>query len=157
MSALYGRRYQLNIRFSYWEYPNGNTSAMVKKSVDWEIFTDIKSKSLDGGEEMEYSFFGDGFYSSVKAQVPYDPSMTRIADSVEYFFAVASEELSNYIEVTNPSNTIVQEKPIYTNIENGIGIFSSRTGNATFSPRKLRLSDRCYDSLYNGVVTGNLF
>ena len=87
----------------------------------------------------------------------YDPNVIRVPDSVEYIFTVASEELSNYIEVTNPSNTIVQEKPIYTNISNGIGIFSSRTDNTIFSPRKLRLSDRTYDSLVDGTVTGNLF
>ena len=157
VSAKYGRLYQLNIRFSYWEYNTADPANKTKKSVNWLVFDDIKSRNLDGGDDMENSFYGDGFFNSIKAKVPYDASLTRIPDSVEYFFTVASEELSNYIEVTDPSNTIVQEKPIYTNINNGIGLFSSRTDNSVFGPRKLRLSDRTYDSLVNGVVTGSLF
>lgn len=156
-SAEYGRRYQLNIRFNYFEYTTGDTSTRVKKSVDWMVFNDIKSVNLDGNQEMFNSFYGDGFYYAIKAKVPEDPSLTRIPDSVEFIFTVASEELSNYIEVTDPSNTIVQEKPIYTNVTNGIGLFSSRTNNLGFNPRKLRLSDRSYDSLVDGTVTGNLF
>ncbi len=156
-SAKYGRMYQLNIRFNYWEIKISDTSQKVKKSVNWPVFDDMKSRTLDGGEDMTAGFYGDGFYYTIKAKVAEDPTVYRIPDSVEYIFTVASEDLSNYIEVTNPSNTIVQEKPIYTNIENGIGIFSSRTDNTIFSPRKLRLSDRTYDSLVDGVVTGNLF
>jgi hypothetical protein len=156
-SAKYGRMYQLNIRFDYWEVNISDTSQRVKKSVKWLVFEDMKSRSLDGGEDMTAGFYGDGFFYTIKAKVPVDPAVYRIPDSVEYIFTVASEDLSNYIEVTDPSNTIVQEKPIYTNIENGIGIFSSRTDNTIFSPRKLRLSDRTYDSLVDGAVTGNLF
>jgi hypothetical protein len=156
-SARFGRLYQLNIRFSFWEVNVQDTSLKVKKSVNWLVFDDIKAKTLDGGADMSNSFYGDGFFNVIKANVPENPSVYRIPDSVEYFFTVASEDLSNYIEVTDPSNTIVQEKPIYTNIVNGIGLFSSRTDNSIFNPRKLRLSDRTYDSLVDGVVTGNLF
>jgi hypothetical protein len=157
LSAKYGRRYELNIRFSYREYAKSDSAFLGKKSVNWLVFNDMKAKSLNGGEEMVNSFYGDGFFNSIKANVPFNESVYRIADSVEYIFTVASEELSNYIEVTNPSNTIVQEKPIYTNVSNGIGIFSSRTDNTGFNPRILRLSDRTYDSLVDGTVTGNLF
>jgi hypothetical protein len=156
-SAINGRRYQLNIRFNYWEINKQDTSQRTKKNITWLVFNDIKSKTLDGTENMVTSFYGDGFYFAIKANVPANPEVTRVYDSVEYIFTVASEDLSNYIEVTDPSNTIVQEKPIYTNIANGIGLFSSRTDNSRFNPRKLRLSDRTADSLLNGTVTGDLF
>lgn len=159
-SAKYGKRYQLNIRFSYWEINKLDTANRVKKTVNWMVFNDLKSKTILGGDQMENSFYGDGFFFAIKAQVPpkTDPNIERRPiDSVEFIFTVASEELSNYIEVTDPSNTIVQEKPIYTNIENGIGLFSSRTDNTVFNPRKLLLSDRTKDSLNNGTITGNLW
>ena len=156
-SAKNGRRYQLNIRFSFWEINAQDTSKKEKKSINWLVFNDMKSRNLDGGEELKTEFYGDGFYSAIKANVPYNPEVYRIADSVDYIFTVASEDLSNYIEVTDPSNTIVQEKPIYTNIVNGIGLFTSRNDNTLVNIRKLRLSDRTADSLMNGTVTGNLF
>lgn len=156
-SAENGRRYQLKIRFDYREYKTNDPSTMVKKSLTWLVFSDIKSTTLDGGEDLATSFYGDGFYYAVKANVPEDATLMRIPDSVEFIFTVASEELSNYIEVTDPSNTIVQEKPIYTNITNGIGLFSSRTDNTIANPRKLCLSDRTRDSLEDGTITGHLF
>ena len=48
---------------------------------------------------------------------------------MEYIFTIAADELNTYMEVTEPSFTIVQEKPPYTNIVNGIGIFSARHDN----------------------------
>ena len=37
------------------------------------------------------------------------------------------------MEVNDASSSIVQERPEYTNIENGIGIFSSRYNKDSFS------------------------
>ena len=153
-SAKYGKRYQLNIHFKYLEISGQDTA---HKTVDWLVFSDIKSGTIEGDDNMESSFTGDGFYSAIRAQVPYNASVIRIPDQVQYVFTVGTEELSNYIEVTNPSNTIVQEKPVYTNIENGIGLFTSRTDNTDNNVRLLDLSQRTLDSLKNGSITGDLF
>ena len=39
---------------------------------------------------------------------------------------VGSEDLNTYIKVNKPITGIVQERPQFTNINNGIGLFSSR-------------------------------
>jgi len=39
---------------------------------------------------------------------------------------VGSEDLETYINVNKPITGIVQERPQFTNINNGIGLFSSR-------------------------------
>jgi hypothetical protein len=156
-SAVNGKRYQLLIRFNYWEVEVADPSVKSKHYVDWLIFNDLKSKDLAGGEEMSYEFYGDGFYQNIHNKVAYDPSVTRVPDSVEYIFTVGGNELNNYMDVTDPSNTIVQEKPAYSNIINGIGLFSSRTDNTQFTPRKLRLSDKSLDYLFTGPLTDSLF
>jgi len=51
----------------------------------------------------------------------------RALTRVSMEFNVAGTELSTYMLVSEPSNTVNQDKPSYTNIENGLGIFSSRT------------------------------
>ena len=48
---------------------------------------------------------------------------------MDFIIAVAADELNTYMEVNEPSNSIVQERPDYTNITNGIGLFSSRIKN----------------------------
>jgi len=39
---------------------------------------------------------------------------------------VGTQELQTYINVNQPYSSIVQERPSYSNINNGIGLFSSR-------------------------------
>jgi len=48
---------------------------------------------------------------------------------VDYIFSVAAEDLNTYMEVSEPSLSIVQERPSFSNIYNGIGLFSSRFVN----------------------------
>jgi hypothetical protein len=49
-----------------------------------------------------------------------------VAHHCEFVFTVAATELNTYMEVTEPSLSLVQERPAYTNIVNGIGLFSAR-------------------------------
>ena len=43
--------------------------------------------------------------------------------------AVGSEDLETYINVNKPITGIVQQRPQFTNITNGVGLFSSRLSN----------------------------
>jgi hypothetical protein len=78
---------------------------------------------------MEYSYSSDVFYTILGSHIPVDPGVNRVASKMEYIFTVAADDLNTYMEVTEPSFTIVQEKPPFTNVTNGIGIFSSRHDN----------------------------
>jgi hypothetical protein len=133
-SAEYGRRYEVLIRFNFKELKEGNPDTLDRK-VDWFLGT-FKSQDIDGGEEMATPYQNDSFYAIISdpfgSGVPYaDPAeedqvTERFTDNVEFIISVAGDELNTYMEVNEPSNSIVQEKPDYTNINNGLGIFSSR-------------------------------
>ena len=64
--------------------------------------------------------------------IPYDDPSTegnileRYTGKIEIKVTSAATELNLFMQVYEPSTSIVQEKPPYTNIENGIGIFSAR-------------------------------
>lgn len=73
--------------------------------------------------------------------------------SVKYYFIVAGDDLNTYIEVSQPSNSIIQEKPSFTNIENGIGLFSSRFVQVVDS---INLSQRTIDELRSNPLTKDL-
>ncbi|MCX6252428.1 MAG: hypothetical protein NTX61_16975 [Bacteroidetes bacterium] len=148
-----GRRYQLLIRLHYSEYSSVDT---VSKTVDWIVFNNLLSNSLSGGEQKpdpNVTFFGNGLYSAMKSQIPVNPNVTRHANYVDYLFTVAGDDLNTYMNVTAPSNTIIQERPTYSNITNGIGLFSTIMTTRIDS---LRVSQVMRDSLKTNQFTKDL-
>jgi hypothetical protein len=132
-SAAYGRRYEVIMRIKYKEVLFDDPDT-VFKYIDWGLGIK-KSKDTDGGEEMYVLYNNNSFYTIIKDRIPYDDSQNeanvkeRFTNDVDVIISVAEEDLNTYIEVNEPSNSIVQDKPEYTNITNGIGIFSSRFKN----------------------------
>lgn len=129
-SANNGRRYEVMIRFKFKEVFLDSPDTLLRH-VDWALGT-RKSINTNGGEEMFIKYQNNSFYAILKNRIPYDDTgeearvSARYTNNVDFFFAVAAEELNTYMEVNEPSNSIIQDKPDYTNISNGLGIFSSR-------------------------------
>ncbi|MDT8412378.1 MAG: hypothetical protein RQ875_07955 [Vicingaceae bacterium] len=86
------------------------------------------TNSVDGNELLEWTMEGATFFDNIAASVPTTlPNLShREIGNVDLQFVIAGTELNVYMEVTEPSNTVNQDKPNYTNVENGLGIFSSR-------------------------------
>jgi hypothetical protein len=129
-SAKFGRRYEVMMRINYKEVFLDQPDT-VFKYIDWGMGTQ-KSTTLNGGQELKVTYNNNSFYTILADRVPYaDPAtearvIERYTNNVDVIIAVAGEELNTYMEVNEPSNSIVQDKPDYTNITNGIGLFSSR-------------------------------
>ncbi len=153
VSAEGGRLYQVIIRFFYLETSIQNPSQSVEKYVDWEIVPGRTSKNDLGGEDIVESYSNDGFYSLLHAKLSVDPDLQRVSRNLQYYFIVAAEDLHTYIEVSKPSNSIVQEKPAYSNIDNGIGLFSARFVKVVDS---IQLSQRTKDELKVNPLTKDL-
>jgi hypothetical protein len=134
--AYGGKRYQLVIRFHYRE--NFSATDTVWKHVDWMVFNNMQvtNPEFDTTQmvtEIQKSFSSEGFYNILSLTIKDDiahPVESRTIGTVDYIFSVASEDLNTYIEVYEPSLAIVQERPIFSNIYNGVGLFSSRYINA---------------------------
>ncbi len=141
-SALYGRRYQLTIRFYYDEYFGIGHSDTLHKSLDWIAFDDVTSSTLEGTETVKPFVSGTGLYSTMRnelSKISPSSDTTRLATAVDYYIFAGSDDLNTYMNVTAPSNSIVQERPSFTNIVNGIGLFSSTNDNRIDSPRHLSI------------------
>jgi hypothetical protein len=129
-SAVYGKRYEVVIRIKYKEALLDSPDT-VYTYVDWDMGTQ-KSADNKGGEDMLVAYSNDGFYTFISNQIPYkDPAeesnvKERYTNNVDVIIAVAADELNTYMEVNEPSNSIVQDRPEFTNISDGTGIFSSR-------------------------------
>jgi hypothetical protein len=149
-TANNGIAYQLIIRFHFDEI-NKSTNQQISKFIDWKFpiqtITDINST-----QQLKYNFNADQFYFIVSSQVLVNPDVKRKPGKVDYIFLVADNDLNSYININQPSFSVVQQKPDFTNINNGIGIFASRYTNI----RSLDLSERSIDSLKQGRYTKNL-
>jgi hypothetical protein len=154
-SAVGGKRYQLVIRFHYLETLISDTSQHSDKYVDWIAFKNLKSPDIAGGRTMDYPIPGDVFYIVVGSQVSESDLYNRLPRDVEYIFSVIGEDMNTYLEVTEPSTGIIQERPAFSNITNGIGLFSSTYDNRRDNPLVLRLSDKTLAELKENPHTIN--
>lgn len=76
------------------------------------------------------------FYSKIVDEIPNaddTPNYLERIDGICFFEVVnGGEDLYYYAEVNSPASAVFQERPPYTNFENGLGIFSARTTFNTF-------------------------
>ncbi len=130
-------RYDVVIRFHFKEIHEGYADT-VYRFFDWQR---DKQKSLVGLEVESY-YTGNTFYTALDTYVAYadaaqeDKVTDRYTSTIEFIVEAGGTELNTYMEVTEPSSSIIQDRPEYTNINNGIGIFSSRT--KAIKPKKLQ-------------------
>lgn len=120
-SAPNAGRYQMIMHFNYLEI-NVNTGDSSYHRTEWSS-SDLKGS---GNADIELVFSNSAFFKVVENQVAKRDDVKRYPINIELTFYVAGTDLSQYIEVSEPSSSIVQEKPEYTNIENGLGVFSAR-------------------------------
>ncbi|MEI6696945.1 MAG: hypothetical protein WCO13_12860 [Bacteroidota bacterium] len=142
-SASGGKRYQVNMRVNYYESLN-DTSHYQSKYLDMNLGTQ-KRATFEGGMLMSMEYINLTIYETLKNNLKWSTLQAPIyrkSGKVEYLISVATDDLSTYIDVNEPSNTIVQVRPEFTNISNGIGVFSARYNNAIDNPRKIDMGSK---------------
>jgi hypothetical protein len=141
--------YDLNIRIPIAEYRKADSQLVRRDTLNWSIF---KNYTEVNGSRINYGIYGKDFYLFMQAFLKVDNSIFRTMDSLDFDFVGAGSDLTNYISVNSPSLGIVQKKPDYTNVSNGIGILSSRLHTHLHAP----LSDASFEILQTSDVTAAL-
>jgi hypothetical protein len=145
------RQYQLAMYFQYKE-TDINNNVTVKRTPAW-VIGEVANTNLSSTQEVSYKFDPDGFYRFIGQQVQPDNNvLQRQSDSVIFVVYACGEELYDYMAINGPSTGIAQEKPLYTNINNGLGVFSSRTSTT----RNFTIPNQSLDSLSRGRFTCDL-
>jgi len=146
-----GFKYEPSVRFNYTEYYSSGDSAQF--FIDW--IQETKKIGEASNKKFVIEISGEAFYQFIGNKVtPLPANVTkRVMRGLDFFVTVAGEELNTYIDLSEPSTGIVQEKPKYTNIENGLGLFSSRF-KISFIGSLLNTASR--QELANGNFTNNL-
>ncbi|MBE0639531.1 MAG: DUF4249 family protein [Bacteroidales bacterium] len=123
-NGVNARRYEPQVRFHFWEVPAG-TQDTIPRYIDWALTT-VNSNNLQGEGEIEISFSNDGFYDFVKSKLTDNFDGRRLCGEVDFIISAGGDEYDTYMKVNGPSYSLVQDRPEYTNVENGLGLFSSR-------------------------------
>ena len=141
--------YGIVMRFHYTEHRNGN---VTEKFVDWSLG---EKKPTTGGEleavSNAESFFG---LLSNNPELKDTAGVTkRVIGTVDFRITSANFILKTYIDVNKPNSGIAFDKPDYTNIEGGRGVWASRY---TSEISERNLSEKTVEHLFNGSYTANL-
>jgi len=114
--------YQIISRIYYRNYYNDGTTSL--EYLDWVQPTQL----YEGSSDMTYEFDGVSFVNFISENIPDMQSEIdyRKLAYTRLQYSVGSEDLNTYMSVNEPFEGIVQERPVFTNINNGIGLFSCR-------------------------------
>ncbi len=125
-SVANAKLYKVVMRFHYID-TLADGSYGGRKYVDMN-FSDQISNTLTGGEEMMVKFNASEFYANIASEIPKQATgavKNRTAHYMEYIISACGESLQTFLQVNQPSNTIAQDKPNYSNIKGGVGVFGS--------------------------------
>ena len=135
--------YKVVLRFHYHDLLNSTYSYTTSAStatitghdtipqyIDYE-FASVKSPTTNGDEELTFALPHADFYSTVALELSKKTDVPnfygRKGVYMEYKIYCGADNLNDFLSVNAPSNTIAQDKPNYSNIVGGVGIFSSAT------------------------------
>jgi hypothetical protein len=138
-TAKDGRRYDVFIRIWFEEVisPNNDT---IDRYFDWKLGS-ANATFLDGKEELNILYVPEAMYGIAQSLIPRrgvdenniseEDVVARLINRAEYTVVVSGDALNTYLDVNEPSSGIIQDRPEYTNIDNGLGLFSSRFAKLT--------------------------
>jgi hypothetical protein len=123
-SAPNGKRHEAVYVFNYKELRPGEEDTLYM-DISWYLGSQ-ESIETDGGEDMLERYSGDQFYGRLNEELPDIPNVQRWAGPIDIYISAGTQELQNYISINNAQGSLLTEIPVYTNIDNGTGIFASR-------------------------------
>ncbi|MFO7790174.1 MAG: hypothetical protein ACQES1_04575 [Bacteroidota bacterium] len=147
-----GMLYQMVFRFYYLEVTeNGDT---IKDLDPIEISWPVNSVP-DPGTQIGLEFAVEKFYNVLLEQVPEKENVTRLVrypNSVSFTLYAADENFQIFSALSEPSFSVVQEKPFFTNITNGVGLFAARLTKRTYN----KVSNPTISTLASDSITEDL-
>ena len=131
--------YDIVLRFYYTEKTYADNAltqeiSSVPKFIEWQLGIFNKDDLPKQGNFYVVTFNGESFFSYLGSKLEANPRIRRVVGeyldgktrAFEIRLGLANDELKTWINVNNPVTGIIQERPNYTNIVGGLGLFASR-------------------------------
>jgi hypothetical protein len=132
--------FEASIRFHYTEeiYASDDWSvepiSRTPKFIDYYIGSATSDNIQSLGSKLTFS--GRSFFQFLQNNLIADQRIRRVigtydteeqrTECFDILVTIGNSDLRSYIDVNSPSTGVVQERPIYSNVSNGIGLFASR-------------------------------
>jgi hypothetical protein len=133
--------YDARLRFHFTEEVYASTDwtaaplSVTPKFLDYYLGS-ISEEDITSGQLLKLTFDGRAFFSFLQNNLVADQRIRRVigtydvaqqrTECFDLMLTMGNNDLKSYIEVNSPSTGVAQERPIYTNVSNGIGLFASR-------------------------------
>lgn len=145
--------FDVNFIINY-EEATGGSSEFASKSLEWKIAENLAREDMDA-QRLTIEVLGREFYAFLASELEADATIQRRFTDIDLEIIAGGTELLDYINIrqVNTGITSAQEIPTFTNIEGGLGLFTSRT---TVSKLGLGITGPARDSLIEGSLTRDL-
>ncbi|MEL6717931.1 MAG: DUF4249 family protein [Bacteroidota bacterium] len=146
--------YDVQFVINYRENVDGSSTEFVDKSVTWTVASNLLKESVSTGTQATVEVNGEEFYAFLDGALESSNKIRQFVD-LDFIVTAGGSELSEYIRIrqANTGLTSSQNTPIFSNIEGGLGLFSS---TATTRKNEITLTPASLDSLVNGFYTRDL-
>ncbi len=128
-NALNGKRYQFAMHYNFKEL--GSSGDTTYRTVDW-VFPEQVTEKTDGDFKIDVPYTNEDFFKMCESKIPYTDAaaesavLKRFSSTCDLEVAVVGDEFNTYLDANGPSTGVLMEKPSYSNITNGIGLFSCK-------------------------------
>lgn len=159
-------RYEAKLRIYVKEYVyTDDTWSELESTRDVELEWFVGTQNVDPETTLSVGtdVNGQGFYQFLAANFDPDPRVRRelgywdsnieVARVFDFIVTMANDELDTYLDINEPVTNIVQERPNYTNVSNGIGLWASR---ATMIVEGVEITEGSIVALVQGEFTADL-
>ncbi len=111
-------------------YTDNNGGTNAQKTQDISLGTYYPQASANptlGGSTEDFTYQGNSLLSDLAAVIPLPPtpSTTRTLNYIQFVLSAGGKDIALYNQV-NASTSLSQNKANYSNINGGVGVFSSR-------------------------------
>lgn len=132
----------------------GDPNGTQRRTLEWPLARSI-ARPQDLNAIVRLPVAGVGFYRFLQAQLPAQPNIIRQFLSLDLIVDAGGRELYEAIGVgqANAGITGAEFVPAYSNIANGLGLFTSRS---RLVGKNYFLTQVTLDSLRNGIYTKDL-
>ena len=156
LATYYAKIYYVTICINYNDITGEDTTLQTLRyplSVSVSKSTDNDGQLPSESEELTKRINGEEFYKFIASSLESIPNTRRMFVSLDFEFDLGSEDFYTYQQVNKPSSGLSQTKPVFTNVVNGKGLFTSSYKQVLLD--KI-LDDKSIDSLSDGQFTKTL-
>lgn len=146
--------YDLQAYFDYWEYPKDNRQDSTLYSIPFTILQASVANLIAPDFIITHSYAPRVFYQELGAQIPFDTTVVRRAKQVRFVLSAGGEALGMWVanQQVQQGVTAGNNLDVYTNIDGGTGLFSSRSTVTFYNA----IGGTLRDSLRLGQFTNTL-